>query len=210
MRPPPPRPKPPARARQERALRTRDTIVRAAAQEFERNGYHGTTLAMVCRAAQVTAGALTFHFQSKSALAGAVHDRAAEVTLETLRRQLPGASGAQDVAALTLTIASLLTSDTHVRAAARLSREFPQPQRNWYGCWTAELESRLGRAVADRSASPLEGVALLRTMASCVVAGAEASASGATAVLNGPWGGVLSPAGLARIWELILPRFAGD
>jgi hypothetical protein len=100
-----------------------------------------------------------------------------------------------------------MAADPHVRAAARLSREFPRLHRNWYGSWAGELESRLERAVADRSISSPEDEALLRAVASFVVVGAEACLSGTTAALGGPLAGVAPPR-LDRIWGLILPRLA--
>ncbi|MFC8428988.1 ScbR family autoregulator-binding transcription factor [Streptomyces sp. NPDC057253] len=61
-------------ARQERAIRTRRTIVEAAGAVFDEHGYAASTIAMVLERADVTKGALYFHFQSKESLAQAVLD----------------------------------------------------------------------------------------------------------------------------------------
>ncbi|MBB1242423.1 TetR/AcrR family transcriptional regulator [Streptomyces durbertensis] len=61
-------------AQQERALRTRAAIVRAAAEVFGEIGYEVATIADVLKAAGVTKGALYFHFASKAELAQAVID----------------------------------------------------------------------------------------------------------------------------------------
>ncbi|MER5374732.1 ScbR family autoregulator-binding transcription factor [Streptomyces sp. NPDC002553] len=59
-------------ARQERAIRTRRAILEAAGAVFDEYGYASTTIAMVLERADVTKGALYFHFPSKEALARAV------------------------------------------------------------------------------------------------------------------------------------------
>ncbi|MEV0174756.1 ScbR family autoregulator-binding transcription factor [Streptomyces sp. NPDC050803] len=61
-------------AKQERAIRTRRAILEAAGAVFDEHGYTSTTIAMVLERAEVTKGALYFHFQSKESLAQAVLD----------------------------------------------------------------------------------------------------------------------------------------
>ena len=61
-------------ARQERAIRTRKAILEAAGAVFDEHGYASTTIAMVLERAEVTKGALYFHFPSKESLAQAVLD----------------------------------------------------------------------------------------------------------------------------------------
>ncbi|MEU6347759.1 ScbR family autoregulator-binding transcription factor [Streptomyces sp. NPDC047072] len=61
-------------ARQERAIRTRRTIIEAAGAVFDEYGYAASTIAMVLERADVTKGALYFHFPSKESLAQAVLD----------------------------------------------------------------------------------------------------------------------------------------
>lgn len=57
---------------QRRARVTRDAILLAAAEEFERIGYPGATLGAVLRRGGVTKGAFYFHFDSKEAVAAAL------------------------------------------------------------------------------------------------------------------------------------------
>src|ERR1700752_5120706 len=61
-------------AKQERAIRTRRAILEAAGAVFDEHGYTSTTIAMVLERAEVTKGALCFHFLSKESLAPAVPD----------------------------------------------------------------------------------------------------------------------------------------
>lgn len=60
--------------KQERAVRTRRAILEAAGAVFDEHGYTSTTIAMVLERADVTKGALYFHFPSKESLAQAVLD----------------------------------------------------------------------------------------------------------------------------------------
>ncbi|MEV6183872.1 helix-turn-helix domain-containing protein, partial [Streptomyces sp. NPDC052015] len=59
-------------ARQERAIRTRQTILVAAAEVFDEVGYEAATISDVLKRSGVTKGALYFHFTSKQELAQAV------------------------------------------------------------------------------------------------------------------------------------------
>ena len=56
-------------ARQERAIRTRQAILVAAAEVFDEVGYEAATISDVLRRSGVTKGALYFHFPSKQVLA---------------------------------------------------------------------------------------------------------------------------------------------
>ncbi|MBD0838420.1 ScbR family autoregulator-binding transcription factor [Streptomyces sp. TRM68416] len=58
--------------RQLRAEQTRTTIITAAADLFDRHGYESTSLSDIVEHAQVTKGALYFHFAAKEDLAQAI------------------------------------------------------------------------------------------------------------------------------------------
>ncbi|WP_420834079.1 TetR family transcriptional regulator [Streptomyces antarcticus] len=85
-------------AKQERAARTRESLVRAAAEVFAEQGFVTASIAVISRRAGVSAGGLHFHFESKTALAQAVEGRAAEALRQiTAGRQaftrMPGMPG---------------------------------------------------------------------------------------------------------------------
>ncbi|WP_371524744.1 TetR/AcrR family transcriptional regulator [Streptomyces sp. NBC_01283] len=65
-------------AKQERAVRTRKALITAAAEVFSREGYRTASLTVISRLAGVSSGALHFHFPTKSALALAVEEAAAD------------------------------------------------------------------------------------------------------------------------------------
>lgn len=61
--------------KQDRSVRTRQTILSAAARVFEERGYQMATISEILTAAGVTKGALYFHFPSKEDLARASSTR---------------------------------------------------------------------------------------------------------------------------------------
>ncbi|MFF2956052.1 TetR family transcriptional regulator [Kitasatospora sp. NPDC057965] len=138
--------------KQERAQQTHRALLHAAATEFDRHGYAGTSLARVSQTAGVTMGALTFHFPSKAALADAVRTEAAALTRAAVARA-PGPDGQLDTGVVELldTLTRLLDEEPSVRAAARLTWEQPESAGNWHAGWSPDLRDRLAR---ERSTAP--------------------------------------------------------
>ncbi|MCX2948111.1 ScbR family autoregulator-binding transcription factor [Lentzea sp. NEAU-D7] len=64
---------------QDRAYATREAILHAAAEEFDRLGYERTSLTAVLARAGLTKGAFYFHFPSKEAVADALVERQSEL-----------------------------------------------------------------------------------------------------------------------------------
>ncbi|MDG4864680.1 TetR family transcriptional regulator, partial [Streptomyces sp. T-3] len=133
--------------KQERASRTRSLLLDAAAVEFARHGYVGTSLNKICTAAMATVGALTFHFPAKNALAEAVCARGAELTRKTVA-EATGAAGSplRGVVDLTRALAGLLDEEPMVQAAARLSREQRDIRADWYDAWLPTVQDLLAEA----------------------------------------------------------------
>ena len=190
---------------QPRAARTRLAIVGAAADEFDRNGYSGASMARVSRAAGVTVGALTFHFGNKEELAAAVRkqgDAATETAVAAVTARREGS--VQTVISLTLELTGLLESDVAVRAAARLARE-QTGAPDWFSVWVPAIhqqlrsvhECQLG-AVADRSA--------LAALATHLVTGAEIAIRQRGDRQSRTDG--RSVAEVRRIWEIVRGGFA--
>ncbi|QWB28225.1 TetR/AcrR family transcriptional regulator [Streptomyces koelreuteriae] len=157
--------------KQVRAERTRQALIAAAAVEFDRQGYAGTSLSAVHRACGATMGALTFHFPAKADLATAVCREAEALTGEALAKLVP-AGPLPPVAEFTLEVARLLEREVTVRAAARLARERAVPSC-WYTLWRAALRDLVAatREPADAPPAPDE----LELLAVYLTAGAEAA-----------------------------------
>ncbi|MEU5979079.1 ScbR family autoregulator-binding transcription factor [Streptomyces sp. NPDC047315] len=103
-------------AKQDRAIRTRQTILAAAAKVFEEHGYQAATITDVLNEAGVTKGALYFHFQSKDDLAQAVLAEQDQMLVAPTRP-----CKVQEVVDTTMLQAYRLQTDPMVRAGVRLT-----------------------------------------------------------------------------------------
>ncbi|MCX4633226.1 MULTISPECIES: ScbR family autoregulator-binding transcription factor [unclassified Streptomyces] len=105
-------------AEQVRAIRTRQSILAAAAKIFEEHGYQAATISQILREAGVTKGALYFHFQSKEDLAQGV------LAEQDQRLIVPDrASKVQEIVDVLVLHAHRLQTDPMVRAGVRLSMD---------------------------------------------------------------------------------------
>ncbi|MCX5387498.1 ScbR family autoregulator-binding transcription factor [Streptomyces sp. NBC_00083] len=73
-------------ARQYRAVRTRQELIRSAAEIFDHSGYAEASIATISSRAGVSNGALHFHFKNKRALGQAVELAAAQALLHITGR----------------------------------------------------------------------------------------------------------------------------
>ncbi|MFJ9540111.1 ScbR family autoregulator-binding transcription factor [Streptomyces sp. NPDC101225] len=105
-------------AKQARALQTRRSIVEAAASVFAEYGYERAATSEILRRANVTKGAMYFHFPSKESLAQAIMDE--QTGLVTVEPQL---SPLQSIIDITHQFAHRLRHDAIARAGTRLSIE---------------------------------------------------------------------------------------
>ncbi|WP_284117238.1 TetR/AcrR family transcriptional regulator [Streptomyces fragilis] len=185
---------------QDRAARTRRLVLRAAAREFDSNGYAGSSLSRITRAAGTSVGALTFHFPNKEELAGAVRAEGDLTTRATVRtvtaRQEPALRA---VASLSVALTTLLEEDVTVRAAARLSREDAGGTPQWMSAWWPAVEERLRSPGVARTSAEARALASLSRL---LVLGAENDIRRRAACPGTPDG---RPAQrVAHIWELVL------
>jgi AcrR family transcriptional regulator len=122
-------------------------LVRSAAELFDRNGFSGTTLADVSRAAGVTKGAFYFHFSSKDELGGAIQAEACALLRTALHRATSSRLPAlQSVVDLTHELAKWLEVEPLVRASFRTARECGhrgKPFLDFYADWQAAVETLL-------------------------------------------------------------------
>lgn len=73
---------------QDRAAKTRRLLIRSAAEVFDQSGFAGSPIGQICALAEVSQGALHFHFRNKQALGEAVQAAAAEI-LRCVTGQVP-------------------------------------------------------------------------------------------------------------------------
>ncbi|MFD7402213.1 ScbR family autoregulator-binding transcription factor [Streptomyces sp. NPDC059866] len=109
-------------AKQERAIRTRRAILEAAGAVFDEHGYTSTTIAMVLERAEVTKGALYFHFPSKESLAQAVLDE--QVPFGAVPQQ---PCRLQEIIDMTFVVGERLLTNPLLRGSVRLTVDQATP-----------------------------------------------------------------------------------
>lgn len=188
--------------KQERAARTRETLVRAAAEAFAQEGFGTASVASIAKRAGVSAGGLHFHFGSKPLLADVVEGRAAEAVRRiTSGRPDRGAGALQLMVDSTHDLVALLAGDPVVRAGFGLCADtarvsIADPRRQWR-LWTEEVFRR-----AERERQLAAGVSA-RAAARAVCA-----ATVGLEVLGAAEPEWVSREAVTQFWELLLPRFA--
>ncbi|MER5888913.1 ScbR family autoregulator-binding transcription factor [Streptomyces sp. NPDC001941] len=106
--------------KQDRAARTRQKLIEAAAIVFERRGYEATTLSDIATAAGTTKGAIYFHFSNKDELAQIILDEQQQTEERALR---PQPVKLQEIIDSGMVLAERLRTDQLVRASVRLSMD---------------------------------------------------------------------------------------
>ncbi|MEV7912052.1 ScbR family autoregulator-binding transcription factor [Streptomyces griseus] len=188
--------------KQERATRTRRSLIRSAAIVFEQHGYAQARLTLISSGAGVSTGALHFHFENKAAVAEAVVVEAS--------RELREMSGA--IRRRTDTALQALVDSSH--ALAERLREDPVSRAGFrLSCDAARTAAPDLRVQwHHRVRELLDEAAAAGTLADDVsredAAAATVAATAGFEVLGRHDSGWLSPYMLTGFWQLLLPRLA--
>jgi len=192
---------------QDRAYATRESILRAAAEEFDRLGYDRTSLTAVLTRAGLTKGAFYFHFASKDAVACALIEYQHELWAAMRERWKDrGLDPLNKLVGMFVESAGRMAADVELRAGVRLTAE---REVGYPGVPNAHLmwEKQVAGYVAEAGASGLlrEGVdpeAVARTLCGATL-GARLISSATTDCADFP----------ARVHEVlghVLPSVAAD
>ncbi|MBT2544760.1 TetR/AcrR family transcriptional regulator [Streptomyces sp. ISL-44] len=185
--------------KQERAARTRDTLIRSAAEIFDREGFAVASLSAITAHAGVSSGALHHHFVSKAALTEAVEEAALARLMAVTGAVLPlGASRVQLLVDVTHRLARALRGDVVLRAGFELSGETSRPPhadlREWWRRWVEETLKQAdaeGELCSDVTAADVVSAVVAATVGFEVLGVREAE-----------W---LSASTVTRFWKLLLP-----
>jgi AcrR family transcriptional regulator len=187
--------------KQARAMRTRDQVLDAAAEEFALHGYAGTNLATVAVRTGMSKGALYGHFPSKKALADALVTQSKE-TWNNIRNSVGEASADAALRDLALAVGRQMAHDTRFQAALRLAADGTLPvggAPDLLACIRQEMAAAAYRSQQTHdhdsvlATYPPDVVArLLLTVACGLSFPAERGASGR------------SPATTDSVWKLLL------
>ncbi|MXM66503.1 TetR family transcriptional regulator [Streptomyces sp. HUCO-GS316] len=188
-------------ARQLRAEQTRATIITAAADLFDRRGYESTSLSDIVDHAQVTKGALYFHFAAKEDLAHAIMELQARAS-----RRLTSEMDARDCSSLealmriTFGIARLSVEGPIPRAGLRLATggvEVRPPLRHPFAEWLDIAYRRLLGAVRESDLHPDTDVEAVAHSLVCFFVGTRVVGRSVEPVRR-------QPRRLAEMWQILI------
>ncbi|MEV7217421.1 ScbR family autoregulator-binding transcription factor [Kitasatospora cineracea] len=188
--------------KQERALRTRETLVRSAAEMFHQEGFTVASLATISRRAGVSNGALHFHFANKAAVADAVEESAL-ARLRAVASDGPKAADCclQRLVDATYRLARELSGDVVLRAGFELGGDPARsPGVDLRGYWQHWVQETL-RQAGERG--ELRPEVVPEEAATAVVAGTVGME-----VLGTRQPEWLDPRTVGRFWRLLLPTLA--
>lgn len=142
--------------KQQRAVNTRDALLHAAARVFARTPYAEARLKDISQEAEISEGALHFHFGNKRDVAAAVLDSQQERMTELLvREDESNADGITRILRLIDSLATLIASDVIVQAGIKLSgqpaSELADIAREPYFEWIGIARALITQGVEDGS-----------------------------------------------------------
>lgn len=187
-------------ARQDRAVHTRQELIRSAAEAFDRSGFAPSSLTEISAGAGVSSGALHFHFASKRALGVAVESAAAQILQDIIApRPCERPASLRNLVDTSHILARRLAEDVVLRAGFGLAADAAwQEGVALWQVWRTWVRSMLTLA---RDEGVLAGDVLIEDLVSAVtvaVVGAQALGRADT-----DW----SPRhSVAQFWNLLLPR----
>ena len=193
--------------RQARSEATRRKIINAAVDLFAEVGYQATGLGDIIERAEMTKGALYYHFDSKEALATAIIEEGANTALTAYRNiNEPSAPALENMIHGVFVVADLIRNDKMVRTTAQLLRAF--------GKFNAATLLAQGHLLAEMVAQARQAIAeddlredLDPETVGEVIVGALV---GAELVSNVASGGADLIERMARTWTLLLPAIVTE
>ena len=193
--------------RQARSEATRRKIITSAVELFNEIGYPATGLGDIIERAELTKGALYYHFDSKESLATAIIEEGSanlihafrsitESSAPTLESMIHGA----------FVVADLLSTDKVARSGTQLLRafgEFNDTATRTYEGWLIEMEARARQAIDEGDLrADLDPGAVGETIVAAML--------GAELLSNATDAGVDMLKRVARIWKILLPAIVSD
>ncbi|MFJ6700857.1 ScbR family autoregulator-binding transcription factor [Streptomyces sp. NPDC091272] len=189
--------------KQERAIRTRESLILAAAEVFAEEGYVPASLTTISRRAGVSNGALHFHFENKQALALAVEAEATRALGAITAEASQAEEGVlQELVGATHALMARLAQDVVVRAGFELGTGSARGAGTCRLGWQRWVEEALSRAA--REGSLADGVSPQDA------AGAIVAATVGFEVLGAQDPGWYTGRAVTGFWELLLPRLKRD
>ena len=193
--------------RQARSEATRRRIIDSAVDMINEIGYPASGLGDIIERAELTKGALYYHFDSKEALATTIIEEGAGSLLGAFRAAGRSSSPAmENIIHGSFVVTEVLSNDRVARAGARLLRtfgEFNPAAKSTFEALVQELADNAKTAVAEGD---------LRAEVDPAAAGATIVSSmfGAELLSSALAGGADIRQRFARMWEMMLPAIVAE
>lgn len=188
--------------RQARSEATRRKIITSAVELFNEIGYPATGLGDIIERAEMTKGALYYHFDSKESLATAIIGEGSVRLSEAFHSITASSAPAlENIIHGVFVVADLLSTDQVARSGTQLLRafgEFNDAAARTYGGWVEEMAERTRQAIEEGDLrADLDPRAVGETIVGLML-GVELLANATTAGAD-----VLQR--VARTWKVLLP-----
>src|ERR1700676_2370933 len=192
---------------QARAETTRRKIINAAVDLFCETGYAGTGLGDIIERAEMTKGALYYHFDSKESLASAIIDEGAATVLGAFRGVCESPAPAlENMVHGMFVVADLVAGDKVARTGRQLIQalgEFNEAASRTHRQWLEIMAAQAARAGTEGDLrADLDPDARAESVVAAML--------GAELISNATSGGADLIGRLTRIWEILLPAIATD
>lgn len=193
--------------RQARSEATRRKIIASAVELFNEIGYPSTGLGDIIERAEMTKGALYYHFDSKESLATAIIEEGSKNLFQAFQSITESSAPALESMIHGLfVIADLLSTDMIARSGTQLLRafgEFNEAAARTYDGWLFEMTARARQAIDEGDLrEDLDPGAVGETIVATML-GAELLSNATSAGAD-----VLDR--VARMWKILLPAIVTE
>lgn len=135
---------------QARAVRTRETILAAAARHFDTAGYSNTSITTIQTGSDFARGSIHFHFPTKKSIA----EQLISDWNHTLSKSIHGAtntnsSAAECLTAIFLSLARHVAVDTNLRAGMKLSLDPALGNGSAFTSWVDDIDGIVKKAITS-------------------------------------------------------------
>jgi AcrR family transcriptional regulator len=188
--------------RQARSEATRRKIITSAVDLFNEIGYPATGLGDIIERAEMTKGALYYHFDSKESLATAViEDGCTNLMLAFRGIAQSSAPALESIIHGVFVVADLVGTDPVARSATQLLRalgEFNDATARTYRGWLAEMSARTRQAIDEGDVrADVDPAAVGETIVGMML--------GAEVISNALSAGADVLERIAKSWRVLLP-----
>jgi AcrR family transcriptional regulator len=193
--------------RQARSEATRQKIINAAVDLFSEVGYPATGLGDIIERAELTKGALYYHFDSKESLATAIIEQAGTTLLKTFQGIRETSSPAlESMIHGVFVVANVIATDRLARTGTQLLRalgEFNDAAARTYGAWVEEMTATARQAQSEGDMhADIDADAVGELVVGAMIGGEliSSASSGGTDLIRR----------VGRSWEVLLRAVATD